>query len=322
MDPPTLIKTILEALPFLKKLQKALKKKTKAVIFPQDQQAVRKLIIQLEELSNSFENIPAGQLEEIEREAPDVAEARKIIRELCTDYIPIWIDERYAIISKEAQLENILKKYRESREKAGVEGDLIPASQAEYFISFRETPKPILKPLVEIINKLDLDLRSLVHLSADMERLYKNGLIDKAEELKMRVRVRFDEFGVKFCNLYQRYLKRLFLSLADKPANVLNAEVRQFTEKEAKNIFFIYRRMKAGEIHDTFELLKEAFELQTEYVAIHSLGRATMIAKAIVSGIEEPEGYEIVIIDTKKEFSKIWYKEKGEWIFKLMSGMG
>lgn len=330
-----LIKFALAVFPLLKLLHKKIKK-TKVAVFPTNQKSFLTLMAQCDKLYNEFETIPAGTLEELEQKIPDMGELKNLVREIHDDYTHFHQDGKVGIVSRQVSISDIYKNFRGSVEKEGLNWDIFPLEQAGQFISFKETPKPIPKRVVRAMDKLDPDLHTLVILSSHIEKLYTEGLASDAEEMKIRVRERFNEFGTKFCNLYQRYIKKILISLEDSPANILNTEVRQFVIHDAENIFFIYMRMKQTEIRNIDELLQEALESRENYVAIHSLGGATLIAKLIVDGVESAiaekevgglKGYSVVLIDTGeevkgavKDFSKIWYKKEGKKILNYFVG--
>lgn len=301
-------------------------RKTKAVIFPKDQKSFLNLMARCGELYKTFQTIPAGTLEELEQKIPTLPELRKIVEELNKNYFPFHLNGKVGIVPRGTSEGDIYRNFGESSRK-NADWSMIPLGKADQYIRFKETPKIMSEQLADVTSKLDDKLQTLVNLSADMGELYKVGLASQAENMKKGIKERFLEFGAKFCNLYQRYLKKLMVSLADKPQEIINAEIKAFVTREANNIFFIFIRMSSEEINTVSERLQYALETHSKYVAIHSLGGATIFAKMIVDGVElameekgtKPEGYSIHTIDTGRDFSKIWYTQEGNKILNYLS---
>jgi hypothetical protein len=333
-----LLQWALATFPALQGLYNRLQKTKKTVLFPKDQKNSLNLMVRCGELYKEFQNIPAGTLEELEKTIPDIHKLKKIIDELNKDYFPFHLDGKIGIVPRGATDVDIYRNFGESlQESAG--WSMLSLEQADQSINFKETPIIMSEQLAGVTEKLDDDLKTLVNTSSHIEELYKSGKsgsIASAEVWKKGVKDRFLDFGARFCNLYQRYLIKLMISLADKPPAIINADIREFVNREANHIFFIFMRMNPEEVSTISERLHDALESRSKYVAIHSLGAAAGIAKWIVDSVElkmeeigtklvgaDPEGYlKPHVIDTGQEFSKIWYTKEGEKILSYFSQMG
>ena len=108
----------------------------------------------------------------------------------------------------------------------------------------------------------------------------------------------------------------------DKKNPKSSEEIRLIIEGFVANsdsIFFVHRypawkSIESRIIHDA--------EQNREYIALHSLGSATKRARNIDRKVNQKlvnMGYtSIPIRNDKKEFSRVWYRDKGIEVYKLL----
>ncbi len=161
-------------------------------------------------------------------------------------------------------------------------------------------------------------------------------MTEEAENIKRSIKFTYGDFGLKFLNLFQRgYLKTFLRTLKDKDPLTIEKEIRKFFEEDTKYIFFIHKDMTIDDIEKIKIKVKTALQNKENYIAIHSLGEATLIAENIVKEIEKsitiPEEYTKHILDEPtdyktfteegkevniRDFSVIWYKgDTGKRLF-------
>ena len=211
---------------------------------------------------------------------------------------------------------------------------------------FKEKPTEIEKDIVEAVSKLPGDIRtkyfSLVTLSSRIEQLYLEGRIEKAENIRNSIKSLYGEFGLRFSNLYQRGYLKTFMRLLKKeePKNIVE-KIKSFFD-EAEFVFFIHKNMSISELEEIERKLEMALKNLNEYVALHSLGGATRIAREIIMKIrkripseimnqyttikkDEKTEYKIRINDKImqiRDFSYIWYKNKrGRRMYRFFEGL-
>jgi len=203
----------------------------------------------------------------------------------------------------------------------------------------KTTPKYLEEDLVQVISRLPSNIKfefiSLINLSIHIEKLYLDGRMEEAENIKKSIKSVYGDFGLKFLNLFQRkYLKTFLRTLKEKDPLTMEKEIRKFFEEDTRYIFFIHKDMTIDDIEKIKIKVKIALQNKENYVAIHSLGEATLIAESIIKDIEKnkiPEEYTRHMVDkptdyktfTEKreeasirDFSVIWYKgEAGKRLF-------
>ena len=203
----------------------------------------------------------------------------------------------------------------------------------------KTTPKYLEEDLVQVISRLPSNIKfefiSLINLSIHIEKLYLDGRMEEAENIKKSIKSVYGDFGLKFLNLFQRkYLKTFLRTLKEKDPLTMEKEIRKFFEEDTRYIFFIHKDMTIDDIEKIKIKVKIALQNKENYVAIHSLGEATLIAESIIKDIEKnkiPGEYTRHMVDkptdyktfTEKreeasirDFSLIWYKgEAGKRLF-------
>ncbi len=232
------------------------------------------------------------------------------------------------ISSKDA--DKIIQKINDEKEKEISEKvNVLPISEAKRFHEYKNEDKVVTKGVAAVADKLNIQHKSLVSLSAWVEKLYVEKRIDEVEETKSDMYKRYDLYGIKFCNLYAKgYLKSLLSKLHEryqKDASInIDEEICQFVSKKAKAIYFIHPYMDENDVVRIVKQIDEHLRDKVEYIAIHSLGANVKKAKEIAENISIPSNSDYInkVIEPKKtcEFSKIWYREDGINIYSLITG--
>lgn len=311
-------------LSFFKKVVGRLQSSEEKVIIPHNQEIFSELITNIHKIKNQLEEMPAKDYEKLKEGVSDFEELEEFVQVFSENYAFISVNGKYAIADREVAEEDINANLTEGEHP---QRNVIPTNQAEQYIPFRELAKPISPEMKETIAKLDITLQTLTHLSAHIERLYKEDKSEQAEEMKDYIGARFGGFGYTFSNLYQQYIKNMLLILSDRSTDFLNERIRRFVEYGKRNVFFIYGGMNVEEMSSTTEYVGESLRRGEDYVAVHSLGKASTLAKAIVGSIdveaEEDLGlheYKTRQIDSDREYSRIWYKgDRGKELLDFFS---
>jgi hypothetical protein len=296
-------------------IDKAFEKKKKIIFFPQRyERQLLQILANLEETRKGLEKSSSETIDKL-REIPEFKALSELAQRV-TNYFLIVVEGKIGIAHRDS-LPQVLKDFekQETRDLRGI----FPLCQASTYLSFREIPKPIPKSIKEVLDKLDIDLRSLVNLATHIEKLYNDGEIAQAEEIKRRVWVRYGEFGVKFCNLWRQYLKNLIKSLLGEEPSRINKKIRLFVKDETQGVFFVNRFMDHQDLDKICNGIREAMERGEKYVAVHGLRGAAELARYVASEIDKlnvAEVYDSLTIDQKPEFSKIWYTQRGREILK------
>jgi len=204
----------------------------------------------------------------------------------------------------------------------------------------KTAPKYLEEDLLQVISRLPSNIKfefiSLVNLSIHIEKLYLDGMVEEAENIKKSIKSTYGDFGLKFLNLFQRgYLKTFLKTLKDKDPLTIEKDIRKFFEEDTKYIFFIHKDMTIDDIEKIKIKVKVALQNNENYIALHSLGEATLITENIVKEIEksikipgeytkhivnEPTNYKTLTEEGEKvnirDFSVIWYKgDTGRCLF-------
>ena len=258
-------------------------------------------------------------------------------------YVVGWSSERgkYVIIRKESEeYQHYIEKIIALKKSESKRLFFITALDSGFnYEELKTTPKYLEEDLIQLISKLPSNIRfeyiSLVNLSIHVEKLYLEGRIDEAENIKRSIKLTYGDFGLKFLNLFQRgYLKTFLRTLKDRDPLTIEKEIKKFFEEDTNYIFFIHKDMTIEEIEKIKIKVKTALQNEENYVAIHSLGEATLIAKNVVKEIEKniaaldkytkhtvnaPTNYKTLTEDGEvkiRDFSVIWYKgDTGKRLF-------
>ena len=168
----------------------------------------------------------------------------------------------------------------------------------------------------------------MINHSIRINRLYKNGKNTEAEQLKAELSHRYEEYGLKFSNLYNKGYLQTFLSklYENKEYNNLDNKVRNFIQNEMRGVFFVAAGISIEEMLTLKKAISTNLAQRTDYIAIHSLGSAIPIAKEIFNDILISESsYEPVLTIDKEptkefigEFSKIIYTKQGAKFLELI----
>lgn len=309
-------------LDFLKKGVERLQSSEKNVIIPNNQESFSNLVTNIHEIKNQLDEMSVEDYDELKGGISDFEELEKFVRDFSENYAFISINGKYAIANRELVKEDAIAKLTEMEHP---QRNVVPTDQAEQYIPFRELAKPISTEMRDTIEKLDITLQTLAYLSAHIERLYNDDKSEQAEKMKSYIDARFPRFGYTFSNLYQQYIKNMLLIFSDRSAEFLNERIRRFVEYGRRNIFFISGGMNVEGISNTAERVRESLERGEDYIAVHSLGKASILAKTIVDSIDIKEvlglhEYKTRSIDNDKEYSKIWYKgDRGKELLNFFS---
>lgn len=280
---------------FLKEIIQKIKGKKGEVFFPDEQKKFKQAI----QLSNSpeFKN-------------------NSIILEIYGNYNYVNIDGKYGICDRDGTEKEMVSTLKKSKEKEVEQKiNLMPISEAERYIDYKNTPKHLEKNYLNLFDKLKPNYKSLISLSIYIEQCYRDGKKDEAESTKKDIKERYYDFGLKFVNLWSRsYLKSLFGFISQKPILPLNINDKliEFIEK-ADSIFFIHPDTDYKKV--SWEIIGN-LKRGKSYVALHSLGAAGPIALKIIQKSKTSKNFiyeEIQIIKKRGaclEVSKIWYREQ------------
>ena len=312
-------------------------------------------IIEIEEkelynLSEVYSVFKKYREERVVKENPELKEAFEKMENFFREYIPGWDRERksYILMRKSSTtFQNIISDFLKFKKEKSKELTFISSLDTGIeYEEFKEKPTEIEKDIVEAVSKLPGDIRtkyfSLVTLSSRIEQLYLEGRIEKAENIRNSIKSLYGEFGLRFSNLYQRGYLKTFMRLLKKeePKNIVE-KIKSFFD-EAEFVFFIHKNMSISELEEIERKLEMALKNLNEYVALHSLGGATRIAREIIMKIrkripseimnqyttikkDEKTEYKIRINDKImqiRDFSYIWYKNKrGRRMYRFFEGL-
>ncbi len=320
--PAELLFKIMENLPwimeFFEKIKERLKKKDKIVYVDSDVvEILREMEICIRKLK---ETDGLGENREFEN-------LLKLGDEFFKEYVIIWVPDKrkYGIIPKKSKyFQNIIDKLLESKKKSAEQFMVSSLDSGLLYHEFKDSEKRMEEEIIDTISVLPKEAKtlytSLIALSAQIEDLYKKGKIDDAEFVRRSIKLLYGEFGLKFCNLYQRnYLKNFFKTLEKKDPKVIEREIKRFFD-ETKYVFFIHKDMSIQDLENIKIQIEDALNRGEDYIAVHSLGGATTLARTIVESLSPPENitYQKTVhdgVDEKnvRDFTIIWYKgEKGE----------
>ncbi len=244
------------------------------------------------------------------------------------DFDIILQDGKLKIISPE-DADKILQKIKEEKVKElSDKVNVVHLKEAQGFYEYKNDEKVAPKGIVDIVNKLNVKHKSLLFLSAWVEKLYDEKRVDEVEETKSDIHKIYDQYGMKFCSLYTKgYLKSLLSKLykqyqKDSSINI-DSEISMFVSEKAKAIYFIHSYMDKNDVVRIVNQIDEYLRDKVEYIAIHSLGANVKKAKEIAKDISLPSksDYTKKVIVPKKpyEFSIIWYRKEGIKIYSLIT---
>ena len=312
-------------------------------------------IIEIEEkelynLSEIYSIFKKYKEERVVKENSELKEAFQKIENFFREYILGWDRERkkYILMRKSSTtFQNIISDFLKFKKEKSKELTFISSMDTGVeYEEFKEKPTEIEKDIVEAVSKLPGDIRtkyfSLVTLSSRIEQLYLEGRIEKAENIRNSIKSLYGEFGLRFSNLYQRGYLKTFMRLLKKeePENIVE-KIKSFFD-EAEFVFFIHKNMSISELEEVERKLEMALKNLKEYIALHSLGGATRIAREIIIKIrkrvpseimnqyttikkDEKTEYKIRIgdkITQIRDFSYIWYKnKKGRRMYRFFEGL-
>lgn len=267
------------------------------VIIPSNQEKFRELVPYLNQLN----------------EIPELSDI-DYLDEFLQNYRIAEVEDKLALVSKEATQEDIEEKMRELKSRDLEQNiNILSPEQIESFRLAKE-PKEVEREIADIFDSLDREIQSLINLSAEVEELYKNDNDEEAEDIKANVVQRFGDSGIRFVNCYNEgYIEGLVKKLDGESVERINEEMKKIWEMP---IFFIYKEMNVREIEKVMNRIKGSLNQEENYIAIHGLGKASKIAKTLENSIETPSDstYKEFKVDKSGEkFSKAWYKgEEGE----------
>lgn len=180
--------------------------------------------------------------------------------------------------------------------------------------------KSVKKEILEALEKLPKDIRkdltAIILLSIEIERLYSEGEYSKAEEMRRSIRETFGERGLKICNLYQRGYLKNFLKLKGKS---MTKEDLDWFFDATRYVFFIYADISIGALENILNEIHRGFSENATYVALHSLGSASMWVKYLVSRIEAPESYSREVVERNNDYSVVFYRgDTGNFLYSLL----
>jgi tetratricopeptide (TPR) repeat protein len=200
--------------------------------------------------------------------------------------------------------------------------------------------KGINEEMYKILTKLPPDYVSLIHLSLLVERFHSLCFTEKATKVREIIFSVYKEEGLKFSNLFQRgYLKSLLAKSKDEDEERIVEKIQKLLYNDSKYIFFIHTQMSYEDIDRIKNEIKTALKNQENYIAVHSLGEARLLAEDIVSEIEKTFKDNSILtkygIDKRdipttykrkvngeifvRDFSCIWWTSDGQWIYDLVS---
>jgi hypothetical protein len=248
-----------------------------------------------------------------------------------SDYDIVTIENETTGLVKKEKTKFVLEKFESSKikhveQRIGV----ISMDAAESYGGFEKDPHIIKQKLVAVIAFLNKDFKALIAISSYLNYLYSQENPDDQEiqKIKAGVNTSFKNLGgVKFCDMYSKRYINGFLISEEKNLNKDNINTRLF-EFIRTPVFFIHRWMKIEEVNDIIKNIQYELNKDSNYVAIHSLGRATELVRELITNItvKDEQGYKIVDIDepekeTKRvELSKVWYHgEDGKRIYSYIT---
>jgi len=267
--------------------------------------------------------------EDVER-VEDIKKIIEVVERFFQENSFICIEGKWYIIPNKKPLEEVIEKIKsvESLKKPFLITSIEFGFLTEEFKDrSKEVEKDIMDVVLSLQSHIQVKYKSLISLTVHAEQLYNEDRVNDAEAIKKRIKTVYGDFGLMFCNLYQRnYLKKFLKSMKGKDSVTIEKEINSFFE-DARRIFFIHSDMSLEDLESIENQIKLAFNDNCEYVAIHSLGGATVFAEMIVKKIEEKlhiSGYNRRKIDEAKgernirDFTVIWYKgKKGEYFLHL-----
>lgn len=164
-----------------------------------------------------------------------------ITLDISGNYNIVNIAGNYGIVKNEDSEKEIIENLKKSKEKeVDKKINLLPTIEAEKLLNYREAPKYLEKDFTILLSKLKPTYISLISLSIYIEQCYEGDKKEEAEEYKQDIWERYQDFGLKFNNLWSRgYLKNLFKFLLQNPYIPLlniNDRLSEFIEK-AESIF-------------------------------------------------------------------------------------
>ena len=252
----------------------------------------------LEKLSEAVKKIRS---DENLQELPDLKKLLDDGEDFFKNHIVGYDNDQPIVIPKKYSVDNLVKQLRISK-KESLLGKITLIPRRE-FKEFKQKPKFASKNEVEVIASMLEPERSkytsLLALSIHIEELYNEGRVNLAEKTRQAVKERYGNFGLKFCNLYQRgYLKKLFNLVGDKGAETIRNEIKRFFH-DAKCIFFVHKSMEVSDLEENRNLIQIAFDNKKDYIALHSLGTAVELSKNIVKDLTGPPEYHYEFFEGK-----------------------
>jgi len=254
----------------------------------------------------------------------------KEIKELIEKYMQfeskykiLRINDRGVIVPKDSEIaKEFLNRVERAKTGKAEEVEVLPLSE-EAYDDFEKIERKARKEVAEIINRLPLEMKNVINLAYQIRHFYEKGRPEVAEEIKRKIKERGEKM-LKLCNCFcEGYIENLIYRNCNLNTEKIEEKINELLEKA---IIFIHSYMSVSDVEEVTEEIKKAFRCKEEYIAIHSLGSARVLAGIIIKEISDwlikeesiPSIYTEKLFKNDYELTKVWYTSSGEKFYKLL----